>query len=151
MNNLFDAKRISSIQTSFMVLIGFFCLVLTGCGDAALNQVLVSGTVLIDNEPLPNAYVKFIPTEGRPSLATTDEMGRFTLTCHDENDGVVIGKHRMTVKAIDQISSTSTRWRSPKIYSSLETTPLECEITESKDDMKVELSWQGGKPFIENY
>lgn len=134
-----------------LVLLGVFFLSLTGCKEAVPNQVLVSGTVLIDNQPLPNAYVKFIPPEGRSSHAKTDEEGRFTLTCHKKNDGAMIGKHKITIKAIDQISSLSTRWRSPKMYSSLELTPLECEITEAKDDVKVELSWQGGKPFVENY
>ena len=37
--------------------------------------------------------------EGRPgkqAFAVTDENGRFTLSTYEDNDGVVVGKHRVT-------------------------------------------------------
>lgn len=69
--------------------------VVAGCGE---NRVEVSGTVMLDSEPLVGAIVYFIPEdeEKSPSMGTTDEQGRYTLFQSDE-PGAVVGNHRVRI------------------------------------------------------
>jgi hypothetical protein len=49
-------------------------------------------------KPVTNAYVDFIPEQGRPSWGQTDEQGRFKLNYDREHDGAVVGKHKVSVR-----------------------------------------------------
>jgi hypothetical protein len=72
-----------------------------GCGGPALSEAW--GTVTLNNQPVPNAEVVFLPdstqgTEGPRSSAITDAEGRFILRTDDGRPGAVVGKHRVTVR-----------------------------------------------------
>jgi hypothetical protein len=69
---------------------------LAGCGDAGI--VPVTGTLTYKGQPVPNAYVDFIPENGRPSWGETDEQGRFKLNYDRTHDGAVVGKHKVSVR-----------------------------------------------------
>lgn len=70
----------------------------------------VSGTVKLDGKPLAQAQVLFIPVaEGQqpnlklgPSVAFTDEAGRYTLVYKSPITGAVIGKHLVQISATDK-------------------------------------------------
>ena len=80
-------------------------LIASGCGRS--NVAAVSGTVTMDNKPLPNATVVFEPTaaKGNPgpgSIGTTDANGRFTLQLMTKDvKGAVIGKHKVVITAYE--------------------------------------------------
>jgi hypothetical protein len=122
---------------------------LSGCGGGRPARVEVSGQVLIDGKALPKAFVKFVPADGRPSTGQTDADGRFTLTCYDPNDGVKVGTHKVAVIAIEEINGNTVRWWAPKRYADHRTSGLEYEINKPLHDLKIEISWEGGKPFFE--
>jgi hypothetical protein len=71
--------------------------------------VPVSGTVTIDGQPLPHAYVKFMPVprpgqnplDGNPgSDAFTDLDGNFTLhQIANDRPGVIVGEHRILLRS----------------------------------------------------
>jgi hypothetical protein len=125
-------------------------LVLTaGCSDGRPQRVTVSGQVLIDGQPLTIGNVKFVPQGARPSSAKLDNNGRFTLTCYDGGDGVVPGKHRAQISAMEIMSPTTVKWLAPPKYADFRTSELEYEITEPTDDLMIELTWDGGKPFVQ--
>ncbi len=128
-----------------------FCLLFAGCGDGRPDRVPVSGQVLIDSEPLTHGHIRFVPKGARPSGGQIGPDGRFTLTCFDGSDGAVPGRHRLEVSASEQIDSNSARWHAPKKYANVATSGLEVEITEPTDSLVVELSFDGGKPFVEKY
>jgi hypothetical protein len=121
----------------------------SGCGDERPERVEVSGQVLIDGQPLTVGNVKFIPTGSRPSSGKLDGEGKFTLTCYDGGDGVVPGKHRVQISAMEVISASKVRWLAPPKYADFRTSELEFEINEPTDDLKIELTWDGGKPFVQ--
>jgi hypothetical protein len=121
----------------------------TGCGDGLPRRVPVSGKVLIDGQPLKCGFVRFIPTGARPSGGKLDAEGRFTLACFEGDDGAVPGKHRIEVAANETLSATKVRWHAPKKYNDFATSGLEQDITEPTDSVVINLSWQGGKPFVE--
>src|SRR5262245_42063570 len=80
-------------------------LVLSVCGCAKTPPPVTeaSGTVLLDNKPLPQARVEFVPElvnfgAEMNSSAITDDQGHFTLTCAANSQaGAVVGKHRVLV------------------------------------------------------
>ena len=59
----------------------------------------VEGIVVLDNQPVPEATVLFIPEggTGQPAYGTTDENGKFQLTTFKENDGALPGAYKVTV------------------------------------------------------
>jgi hypothetical protein len=113
----------------------------------------VAGQVLIDGQPLRHGIVQFIPKGSRASYGGLNDEGRFQLTCRDPHDGAVVGHHTVTVTGSDIIESTNfvtkTRWHAPKKYADVKTSGLSIEISDSVDDLKFELTWDGGKPFVE--
>ncbi len=89
----------------------FVCLV--GCGGPKSDRWTrdrppvypVSGQVLLDGEPLPQATVLFQPTapEGKPGSAVTDDEGRFEVQTFDPGDGLTEGTHRVAIKKIAMV------------------------------------------------
>lgn len=133
---------------------GLVCLVvvfvtLPGCGDGRPKRVPVSGTVLIDGKPLAHGFVRFHPQGGRPATSELDDQGHFILTCFEKNDGVTPGNHPVSVTAFEAVGSKSMRWHAPKKYMSPKTSGLTQNIEGPTDSVKIELTWAGGKPFVE--
>jgi hypothetical protein len=120
-----------------------------GC-DHRPTRVPVSGTVLIDGQPLARGNIKFVPEAGRPSAGTIGQDGRFTLTCYDGNDGALLGKHRVQVAANRIISDSKIEWFAPPKYADFRTSEIEVEISQPVDDLKIELAWGARKgPYIQ--
>jgi hypothetical protein len=120
-----------------------------GCGEGRPDRVAVSGRVLIDGQPLTVGNVKFVPDGARASSGKLDAEGKFTLMCYDGGDGVVPGRHRAQISAMEVISASKVKWLAPPKYADFRTSELEFEITEPTDDLKIELTWDGGKPFVQ--
>lgn len=123
---------------------------IVGCGDGRPKRVAVSGQVLIDGQPLKFGSVRFVPEAGRPSYGELDQSGHFVLTCYGEQDGVVLGTHRIEVAAGESLSPTKTKWHAPKKYANYANSPLTQQVT-GPDSVVISLSWEGGKPFIETF
>jgi hypothetical protein len=71
---------------------------LSGCSSAN-KPVEVEGVVLLDNEPVAEATVLFIPdgSTGQPAHGMTDENGKFQLSTFKENDGALPGTYKVTI------------------------------------------------------
>jgi len=128
---------------------GLLIIAVSGCGDGRPNRLAVSGQVLIDGKPLGYGYIRLVPEGARPSGGRLNEEGRFILSCYEENDGVIPGVHRVEVDAAEPISSKKKLWHAPKKYFRYTTSGLTQEITEPTDSLVVNLTWDGGKPFVE--
>jgi hypothetical protein len=76
-----------------------------GCGGKPVN---VTGTVTFDGTPLPNAIVKFIPTEkgGREATGVTNADGTFQLETFTAKDGVLPGDYKVTVEYQEPVVQT---------------------------------------------
>jgi len=77
---------------------------LAGCSSGDFPVAPTRGQVICEGQPVPRARVFFEPLEtgksaivGKQGLATADQDGRFVLSTFGENDGAVIGKHRVRV------------------------------------------------------
>lgn len=131
------------------IIIAAIVLCATGCGDGRPELVPVSGQVLIDGEPLKFGSIRFVPTGARSSSAELDEEGRFTLTCYEDNDGAVIGRHRVSVSAGETLNEVQIRWHAPKKYAKYKSSELEEEITEATTTITINLTWDGRKPYVQ--
>jgi hypothetical protein len=91
-------KRLRAVGGVGLVL----ALAVCGCTKTPPPVTEVSGVVLLDGKPLPLAKVSFVPDLAgfgaeMISTAVTDDKGRFTLTCGNQQSGAVVGKHRVIV------------------------------------------------------
>lgn len=123
--------------------------VVLGCADSRPTRVPVSGKVILDGEPLPNCTLQFSSSKGRSSFGVTDEAGKFTLGCYEDADGVLPGKHRVVVVAKKEIDGNTIQWNAPKKYLDYTTSGLEYTIDEPTEDLVIDLTWAGDKPFVE--
>lgn len=82
-------------------------LLVVGCSGSDTPPLgYVSGKVTLDGKPLEGAEITFQPSEGRPSTATTDADGNYTLIYSAEADGALLGEHKVVITTQrDAISS----------------------------------------------
>jgi hypothetical protein len=55
------------------------------------------------------------------------------------------------ITAVEPVDERSNRWLAPKKYADENTSGVEEKITGPVDDLKIELTWDGGKPFVERW
>lgn len=120
-----------------------------GCGDGRPQRVPAGGQVLIDGKPLTFGFVRFDPENGRPATGQIGSDGRFVLTTFDDQDGAVMGTHKVSVMAAETINSNNKRWHAPKKYISPNTSGLTTTVDGPTDSLTIELTWAGGRPFVE--
>ena len=111
--------------------------------------VSISGKVLIDGKPLTHGFIRFFPKGMRPSISEIGPDGKFELSALEKKDGVVPGKHKIAIVACERISPRKVKWHAPKKYASPKTSGLTISADGSADLLTIELSWGGGKPFVE--
>jgi hypothetical protein len=122
-----------------------------GCGDGRPERVPVSGIVLIDGKPATTGHIQFVPRGNPWARGTIGPDGRFTLTTFEEGDGCVLGDHRVAVSCSKPSGSNAVLWLAPKEYSHEITSNLKQKITGPVENLKIELTWGKGKPFVERF
>jgi hypothetical protein len=125
--------------------------VVSGCSDGRPERVPVSGIVLIDGQPLTRGYIRIIPTDARAAGGEIGADGRFTLGTFEHADGCVVGMHAATVFSTEPLGGNAQRWLAPKKYADPATSGLTVDIKEATDALVINLTWAGGKPFIERF
>ena len=140
-------NRPNSVAT--LILCGFLCMT-AGCGDRGAQWSPVKGRVLIDGKELSYGVVRFAPENGRQSMGAIEPDGTFALGSYTDDDGAIVGTHRVAVVAREQIGLRKARWHAPKRYASYQTSGLTVEITETNEPVTIELTWGNQKgPFVE--
>jgi hypothetical protein len=120
-----------------------------GCGGPKV--VPVSGRVLIDGQPVEHGFVRVSPDGYRAATGKLGPGGRFTLTTTDPDDGCLVGTHPTEVIALETLGPGAQKWHAPKAYGDPSTSNLTVTVTGPTDDLTIDLSWGGGKPFIERF
>jgi hypothetical protein len=125
------------------------CVLAAGCGGSKV--VPVSGTITYKGKPVPNAFVNFVPENGRPSMGETDPNGKFTLVYDPETKGAERGKHRVFVQynAVADASQPgvipgetprlSNEWKEFFTKYGPDKSALTIDISKSTSDLKLEL------------
>jgi hypothetical protein len=68
-----------------------------GCSSSGPDIAYVEGRVTMDGKPLPNATVVFVPDDGRPAGASTDEDGHFVLNFSQGRKGAIPGNSTVRI------------------------------------------------------
>ena len=125
-------------------------LLVAGCGRS-YSLAPVSGQVTLDNRPLANATVMFVPAAGAPgadplptSFGTTDEAGHYSLALQNEpkTSGAVVGNHKIIISVGAGGSSTDAK---PTFHKNLparynRNSELQCEVPAGgRDDANFAL------------
>jgi hypothetical protein len=121
-----------------------------GCGDdSGLAQV--SGIVRHNGQPLANAYVGFWPEEVgvRAASGSTDANGHYRLTTFRANDGAMVGKYKIMVRAeeipegppksADDMTLKRGKLLTPPHYSNAETSGLTADVAKGNNVIDLEL------------
>ncbi|WP_350212981.1 hypothetical protein [Botrimarina sp.] len=153
MNDLKRANGSCNHVSARRAAIGLLSLasLMLGCSDGRPTRVKASGRVMIDGEPLKHGSVLFVPDGGRPAAGAIDSDGRFFLTCFEPGDGIIPGKYQVQVKGTEPIGEDAQRWHAPMKYANPRTSGIEREVNESTDALLIELTWDGGEPFVERF
>lgn len=134
---------------------------LIGCGSSdewsekRLKVYKVSGTVLLDGSPCPDATVTFF-SDANPISATgrTNAEGKFQLTTYNDGDGAVEGSQKVTVvkrEFVEQKTKYDSATESsvamipkellPKKYMTPATSGLTYTVaTSGSNDFKIEIT-----------
>jgi hypothetical protein len=124
-------------------------LTLAGCSPGPPKTVPVAGTVLIDGKPLSSGYIRIVPADGRAATSQIDAQGRFRLTTYKECDGCAPGTHPVEVGSRETIRHGELLWLVPEKYRDPARSSLTATINGPTDNLVIELTWGGGKPFVE--
>ena len=119
------------------------CLGCSGKQDEDLpSTIAVSGVVTYQGKPLPDAKIMFYPTEGmKPATGSADASGKFQLSTFGKNDGVLPGEHKVTVTAYESTTEgLSMKSAIPEKYTNPSSTPLVVNVSESENEVKLELA-----------
>src|SRR5262245_27963016 len=134
-----------------------------GCARVPPPVTEVEGVVLLDKQPLPNAYVEFVPELEHfgaelNSRGITDEQGRFQLVCAQrQQPGAVVAKHRVVVLeaptpeefrqqtevAQEKYALFLAKLKNrpiPDAYASVSQTPLRVEVVADKKNYTLEMT-----------
>lgn len=138
-------------------LLGFLTtMLLVGCdsnptGDI-VDTVPASGTLTFNGVPLEYYQVAFFPDNNRPAVGITDADGKFTLGTNGENDGAVVGMHRVAVTYVGKPSDNPDegimeftpppppKHKIPGKYNAAETSGIMLEIpSDGTSDLALDL------------
>lgn len=97
-------------QPTVLFIVLLSALLLNGCGSGGLELGSVSGTVTLDDRPLPEAIVEFQPPSGSPSEGVTDSAGNYHLRYTAKKKGALLGTHQVRITL-----STKTNAQGQKI------------------------------------
>ncbi|HAH44436.1 hypothetical protein [Gimesia sp.] len=124
-------------------------LILTGCAKSSgPDLAAVKGHVTLDGKPVPNARLEFSPSEGRPSVGTTNAEGVYELQFSIEKAGAMVGPHK--VKITTERATTGGEGGEPLVPGSKELIPsaynsnsqLTAEVTPGENIIDFSLQSQ---------
>lgn len=129
-------------------------LTLTAC-EAKPRFAEVSGVVLLEGKPMPDALVEFLPdpyegTHGPRCSGITDAQGYFRLVRDDERAGAAVGFHRVLVQDVRTFPPPRNRHtggkppvmppsRVSRRYENASITPLRQEVKPEAQSVTIEV------------
>lgn len=123
-----------------------FLLVITGCGE---SKIPVTGSVLYNDQPLPNVNVVMIRTDGKVASALTDSSGNFaSVTTDAPGDGALAGEYKIGITPVSTVSETQassdayaipTKSPIPQSYMSADSSGLKVVVESGMSPVKLEL------------
>ena len=121
----------------------------SGCGSSTTYPIVpATGNVKYEDGTLIPAYriqAKFISeappldkkTHPRPGLGEVNvDDGSFAVSTYDFEDGLIRGKHKVTVRSYDEKNLPSGEI--PEVYASPDSSPLEVDASEYPFELRIQ-------------
>jgi hypothetical protein len=129
------------------VLVCAACLALFGCAKkGGLETAPVTGKVTYKGKPLPNGTVMFVPGEGPAATGEIAADGTYHLTTYAPNDGAVLGKHKISITALADMSNLLPEQRNPlppslipDKFMSHDSSGLTAEVARGNNEVNLDL------------
>lgn len=122
--------------------------VVSGCAskDPDLPETIpLKGRVLLKGEPVKFGAVVFLSQSGHVGFGNIQPDGSFQVTTFRDDDGVVLGTHKVAVIAVDynqpppEPPAKLAESGVPERYTRFETTPLRAEVTREIKQIEFDL------------
>lgn len=136
-----------------LAFVGLVLLAPSGCGEKPPVLTEVEGIVRINNKPAEGIYVEFAPdpaknTRGPVSTGTTDAAGRFRLKTNKNDDGAVVGWHRVALSDLKATQASQEQLaagkrgasRIPDKYAVASGSDLQREVKDGKNEVPIDIS-----------
>ena len=125
-----------------------------GCGSGGGVKVeFVEGIVTLDNEPVSNAWVAFVPIENTLPIETasgiSNERGVYRLTSENGRRlaGAVAGEYKVLIsQTTEQPDPFPPVHHLPAIYRNHRNTPLRAIVNHGQNKIDFELTSKATKP-----
>lgn len=135
-------KRISQFLT-LVASVGL--LSFAGCDNNG-GLSTVTGLITLDGNPYPNAQIRFVPTEGRPSTGLTDAEGKYKLHYLREQFGAHPGSYKVDITTAYTSTSDTDGGKKPpeKIPAKYNSkSELTAEVAQGLNEINFELKSKG--------
>jgi hypothetical protein len=123
-----------------VALVALLVLPCWGCGSSSgtpVSLIPVKGKVTYKGQPVSKGSIQFEPDGyGRPATGELQADGTFELSTLKPGDGVVAGKHRISIAELDKSLSKD---RALKKYGSPVTSRLTAEVNPEKTEFTFDL------------
>ena len=99
--NNFKMGRVGNSYVQHLIVFSTICvlIVVAGCPGGTKTSK-VTGTVMIDEQPVEDVYIMFTPSDGgRPAAARTDKSGKYSLALTEKISGCMPGPHVVRITA----------------------------------------------------
>ena len=115
-------------------------LLVVGCGPSGVQLGEVKGRVTLDEKPLPDALVRFLPEKGRSAQGITDPNGEYKLDYSPRDAGALVGKSKVMITT-GSLEDTSRRSEKvPKKYN--DETELTADVQSGDNTLNFDLKSQ---------
>jgi len=120
---------------------------LLGCGAKGDHTTApVNGKVTYKGQPLPTGTIMFVPGEGPAATGEIAKDGSYRLSTYANDDGAVLGKHKVSITALQNVGAGLPEQKSgtppsliPKKYISDQTSGLTAEVKAGGNVVNFEL------------
>ena len=120
-------------------------LTLVGCGGSENDLASVTGTITLDGDPLPDAFVVFAPTSGgTTSYGRTDSAGHYEMMFTDDEKGAWLGVNRVEINTGDvgAAEEGGAKEKVPAAYN--QNSELTAEVQDGKNVFNFDLDSSKG-------
>ena len=122
----------------------------SGCSDGKPHPVKVSGQVFLNGQPLSfkgDGFIQVVPQNSRAATGRINPQdGTFSLTTTEPGDGVMPGKHPVTIKVTAVGHHGNAVGLLPDAYAHTSTSDLEVTIDQPTDTLRIDLTGKLKKP-----
>lgn len=126
-------------------------LICTGCSDGSPRRYPVQGKVVFpDGEVLKQGTVEFQSLGREPPVTATGSIqpdGRFEMETMSQNDGAIIGRHRVIVVGEQEVGTSEERpWKLSKSpvhqrYADFKTSGLEVTVEPKRNVVELAVDY----------